>query len=224
MFDSIIYNNINTSIPHDVGKNCAYHLIPFYQWFLEIFIVSILIIYSLIYTFKNVTLPKKIKYDNRERTGKKIILLLMAVFFGYEIGYKFSTDTIVHILSLCHIATAIQLYILVAKPSRLVTALFRIQLNYLSGPVLTFLFPQSDSRIIFAHKSVYYLQHGMMFVIVIYLIRVGGVYNVGPLHDFSWNILAIAIAVAYHYWLLLPIAFVSIKKKKLTIVTELFII
>lgn len=108
MFDLIIYNNINTSIPHDVGKNCAYHLIPFHQWLLEIVGVSILIICSLIYTFNNVTLPKKIKYDSQERTGKKIILLLMAVFFGYEIGYKFSTDTVVHILSLCHVATAIQ--------------------------------------------------------------------------------------------------------------------
>lgn len=52
----------------------------------------------------------------------------------------------------------------------------------------------------------------MMFVIAIYLIRIGGVYSVGPLHDFSWNILATATAVAYHYWLLLPIAFVSVKK------------
>lgn len=104
----LIYNKINTSIHHDVDRTCLYHSISFYQWLCEISGVSIFIIFSLIYSLKHITLPKKIKQVNEERTGKKIILLLMATLFGYEIGYKFSSDTIIHILSPCYISTIIQ--------------------------------------------------------------------------------------------------------------------
>lgn len=56
----------------------------------------------------------------------------------------------------------------------------------------------------------YYLQHGMMVVIPIYLMRLGGVYNLESLNDWSWSILAFAFNMAYHFWILQPLAFVSI--------------
>lgn len=56
----------------------------------------------------------------------------------------------------------------------------------------------------------YYLQHGMMVVIPLYLMRLGGVYNVEPLNDWSWSILAFAFNMGYHFWILQPLAFVSI--------------
>lgn len=39
-----------------------------------------------------------------------------------------------------------QIYLLAAPPSKTVTALFRIHLNLLNGPLLAFLFPETASR------------------------------------------------------------------------------
>lgn len=37
---------------------------------------------------------------------------------------------------------------LAAKPSKIVTALFRFHLNLMNGPVLAYMFPETDTRIV----------------------------------------------------------------------------
>lgn len=46
-----------------------------------------------------------------------------------------------------------QIYLLAASPNSAVTAVFRIHLNYLNGPLLAFIFPETDSRIV----SIYFI-------------------------------------------------------------------
>jgi len=41
-----------------------------------------------------------------------------------------------------------QLYLLAADPSPTVTAIFRIHLNLLNGPLLAYLFPETESRVV----------------------------------------------------------------------------
>lgn len=47
-------------------------------------------------------------------------------------------------------------------------------MNYLNGPLLAYIFPEIDSRTIPLEAITYYVQHGLMFVIPIYLLRHGG--------------------------------------------------
>lgn len=72
----------------------------------------------------------------------------MSVIWGMEIGYKFSSRTVIYLLNPCHVTTAIQIYLLAAKPTKTLTAVFRFHLNLLNGPLLAFLFPETDSRIV----------------------------------------------------------------------------
>lgn len=76
-----------------------------------------------------------------------------------------------------HFARA-QIYLLVAKPSKFTTGLFRLQLNYLNGPLLAYLFPEIDSRRVALERQTYYVQHGLMFVIPIYMLNEGGEYRI----------------------------------------------
>ncbi|KAK0180044.1 hypothetical protein PV327_005727 [Microctonus hyperodae] len=195
------YDGVNRSIPRNVGPECAEYLSPKYKLF-ETLVVSVLTIYLLVKGYQTIKLPNNVKYVNQDRTGKKVLLIFMSIVLGIEIGFKFTSRTVVYILNPCHITTAIQLYLLAAKPSSLVTALFRIQLNFMNGPVLAYMFPETESRKIFADKAMYYLQHGLMVVIPYYLIRIGGVYSVEPLSDPSWCILAYGLNLAYHWWVL----------------------
>lgn len=55
---------------------------------------------------------------------------------------------IYHVLFINLYNVFLQLYLLAAKPSKLVTALFRLQLNFMNGPLLAFVFPETESRIV----------------------------------------------------------------------------
>jgi len=50
-----------------------------------------------------------------------------------------------------------QLYLLAADPSPMVTTIFRIHLNLLNGPVLAYLFPETESRIVSHNYAIKYI-------------------------------------------------------------------
>ncbi|CAK9811950.1 Transmembrane protein 164 [Anthophora plagiata] len=199
------YDGVNASIPRNVGPECAYYLSP-KRRIIETSFVSVIIISLLVWGYKRITLPTKVSYASHDRVGRRVLLIIMSLVLGMEIGFKFTSRTVVYLLNPCHITTAVQLYLLAADPSPTVTALFRIQLNFLNGPVLAYVFPETESRRIFADKAMYYIQHGLMVVIPYYLLRIGGVYNVEPLSDMSWSAFSYGLNLVYHFWIVQAIA------------------
>ncbi|XP_076230962.1 transmembrane protein 164 isoform X2 [Calliopsis andreniformis] len=200
------YDGVNSSIPRNVGPECAYYLSP-KRRIIETSLVSIFIVLCLIWGYKRIRLPVQVSYINHDRVGRRILLIIMSLVLGMEIGFKLTSRTVIYLLNPCHVTTAIQLYLLSANPSPLVTAIFRIHLNFLNGPLLAYLFPETESRKIFADKALYYIQHGLMVVIPYYLLRIGGVYNVEPLSDMSWSVFSYGLNLGYHFWILQIIAF-----------------
>ncbi|XP_015429610.1 PREDICTED: transmembrane protein 164 [Dufourea novaeangliae] len=198
------YDGVNASIPRNVGPECAYYLSTQHK-IIETSFVSILIIVLLVWGYKRMKLPNQI-YIDHDRVGRRMLLIIMALVLGIEIGFKLTSRTVVYLFNPCHITTAVQLYLLAAAPSPTVTTLFRIHLNFMNGPVLAYLFPETESRRIFADKALYYIQHGLMVVIPYYLLRLGGVYNVEPLSDMSWTVFSYGLNLAYHFWILQAIA------------------
>lgn len=199
------YDGINSSIPRNVGPECANYL-TLKRRIIETLFISVFIISCIVWGLKHVTLPKKLAYVGQDRVGRRILLIIMSLVLGMEIGFKFTSRTVIYLLNPCHITTALQLYLLAADPSPTVTAVFRIHLNLLNGPVLAYLFPETESRIILADKSMYYIQHGLMLVIPYYLFRIGGVYNIEPLSDMSWSVLGFGLNCGYHFWILQSVA------------------
>lgn len=49
-------------------------------------------------------------------------------------------------------------------------------MNYLNGPFLAYVFPETDSRQFTLENSVYWIQHALMWIIPGYLLRVGGMF------------------------------------------------
>lgn len=139
--------------------------------------------------------------------GKQFLLVTMTLTLGVEIGFKFATRTVIYILNPCHITTLMQIYLLACnKPTKSSTVLFRLQMNYLNGPLLAFMFPETDSRQLPLEASIYWIQHALMCIIPIYLLRTGGVYNMEALNDFTWNAIGYATLIIYHFGVLQPAA------------------
>lgn len=108
-------------------------------------------------------------------------------------------------------------------------------MNYLNGPLLAFMFPETDSRQLALEASLYWIQHALMVIIPIYLLKTGGkwtvachtaegtrllksflsnslpagVYNMEALNDFTWNVIGYAALIIYHFGVLQIAATVS---------------
>lgn len=59
-------------------------------------------------TFPKLDIPDVKPHIRKERMGKRILLVMMTLFWGMEIGFKFSSRTVIYLLNPCHIQTAIQ--------------------------------------------------------------------------------------------------------------------
>ncbi|GJQ70019.1 hypothetical protein Trydic_g22510 [Trypoxylus dichotomus] len=198
------YSGVNKTVPRNAGPECADFLNPIWRR-IETVIVLAIAVSCFRWGYSRVTLPTA-AYVRRDRGGRRALLVLMSLIWGMEIGYKFSSSTVIYLLNPCHVTTAIQIYLLAASPNKIVTAVFRFHLNLLNGPLLAFLFPETDSRVLPLEAAIYWIQHGMMFVVPYYLLRLGGVYNVEEFSDFSWNALSYSINIIYHFVILQTIA------------------
>lgn len=168
------YDGVNSSIPRNTGPECVNYLSTTRH-----IIESVILIPMAILTFRYGLSKLPSLHINYQETnhivfGKQILLITMTALLGLEMGFKLCTRTAIYILNPCHVTSMLQVYLLAAKPSRWTTTLFRIHINYLNGPLLAFLFPEHDSRKITFELPTYYVQHGLMIVIPIYLIRHGG--------------------------------------------------
>ncbi|XP_058466300.1 uncharacterized protein LOC131439382 isoform X2 [Malaya genurostris] len=131
---------------------------------------------------------------------KQMLLITMTLTLGVELGFKFATRTVIYILNPCHVTTLMQIYLLACnKPRKSTTSLFRLQMNYLNGPLLAFMFPETDSRQLPMEAAIYWIQHALMCIIPIYLLRTGGVYNMEAISDFTWNIIGYSACIIYHF-------------------------
>lgn len=101
------YDGINGSIPRNVGPECANYL-TLKRRIIETLFISVYIISCIIWGLKHVTLPKKLAYVGQDRVGRRVLLIIMSLVLGMEIGFKFTSRTVIYLLNPCHITTALQ--------------------------------------------------------------------------------------------------------------------
>lgn len=101
-----LYDGVNKTVARNAGPECANFLSP--RWrFIESVIVLCAVSLLFLWSYQKVTLPTQ-NYVKKDRIGKVILLILMSIVWGMEIGYKFSSRTVIYLLNPCHVTTAIQ--------------------------------------------------------------------------------------------------------------------
>ncbi|CAG9863434.1 unnamed protein product [Phyllotreta striolata] len=191
---------VSTAVPRNAGPECAVYLNPTWR-VLETVLALSIASWLIWFYYPKLRLPDG-KYLRRNTVDRTVLLVALCVLLGLEIGYKFSTKTVIFLLNPCHITTAIQIFLLASKPSKTVTALFRLQLNLMNGPVLAYMFPETDTRLLPLENFVYWAQHGMIFVVPYYLLRMGGEFNIEDPWDMSWCGVSYGINLLYHFVIL----------------------
>lgn len=118
------YSGVNKTVPRNAGPECAGFLNPTWR-FIETVIVVALAIATCKWSYKRLKLPT-VDYIRRDRGGRRALLVLMSLIWGMEIGYKFSSRTVIYLLNPCHVATAIQ----VMRNKRFITHLILLCLKF----------------------------------------------------------------------------------------------
>lgn len=101
------YDGVNSSIPRNVGAECVNYLTP-KRRIIETLFMSLFIISCIVWGLKRVTLPKNATYVNQDHVGRRVLLIVMSLVLGMEIGFKFTSRTVIYLLNPCHITTALQ--------------------------------------------------------------------------------------------------------------------
>ncbi|XP_025078536.1 transmembrane protein 164-like isoform X1 [Pomacea canaliculata] len=194
------YAGVDYSLPGNGGEDCARFLSPT-QRLLESMLATLLGLLTMRLAYPKLTLPAtKVRVlTEKETTWKRILLVLMCLTWGCELGFKFATRQMIWIFNPCHIATAVQIYLLAAGPSKAVTAVFRLHMHMLTGAPIAILFPVINTRLLPFETEVYYIQHVLMLVIPFYLMHLGDPYIPERLGDFSWAAMAGGLLFIYHF-------------------------
>lgn len=201
------YAGVDHSLPGNGGQDCV-DFIPLWQRVAESGIACVFAAFAINYAYKRVTLPAKLPpVERSDRCGKRVLLVLMCVTFGIELGFKFATRQMIWILNPCHVTSMIQIFILAAPPSKLVTAMFRLHLHMLTGAPIAILFPVINTRLLPFETEVYFIQHFLMMIIPYYLIRVGGVYTAERVSDMSWAFLSLGWLYFFHF---VPLNYIAV--------------
>lgn len=101
------YHGVNHSIQGNGGPDCVNYIYS-QRRLLETVIACTVGCYGLCYGFRRYSLPPVPTVIREDRGGKRLLLVLMCLVFGIEIGFKFSSRTVIYILNPCHVVTAIQ--------------------------------------------------------------------------------------------------------------------
>lgn len=103
------YTGVNASIPRNVGPECASYL-SMKRRIIETLFISVYILLLMVWSLKRISIPKSVPYVQQARKGKIILLTLMCLVFGVEIGFKLAGRTFVYILNPCHIITFAEVF------------------------------------------------------------------------------------------------------------------
>lgn len=202
------YTGVNFELAGNGGNECQSFL-SVRQRIFESLVTTVVSGILMVIALRHLTLPNIQVKSDKDYCGKRILLVVMCLTFGIELGFKFATRQMIYILNPCHLATMMQIFCLAAPPSKLVTAVFRIHLHMLSGAPIAIIFPVINTRLLPFEIEVYYIQHILMLVIPIYLILKGGVYTPEPLQDLSWAVVSVGNMYIYHFITLQYLAYVS---------------
>lgn len=101
------YVGVNTTVAGNGGPECANYL----TWktrVLETVVILICMCLLIKWGLKNLSPLDVCCTETCDPNGKRILLVLMTLIWGIEIGFKFSSKTLIFLLNPCHITTALQ--------------------------------------------------------------------------------------------------------------------
>lgn len=105
-FWDVLYGGIRPDIPGNGGAECAAYLsrnTMIFETLLSTFMMIVVGVFGYYtYSMPQIFLPEKCS------TVKKLLLIVLCLVLGMEIGYKASSRQVLYLLNPCHVITVIE--------------------------------------------------------------------------------------------------------------------
>lgn len=106
-FNNVLYGGIDFELPGNGGQACGNFLSGYHRVF-ETVVALAVSCACLTFGYNNLVLPEQSKIIRKDRGGKRLLLVILCLVFGIEIGFKFATQSLIFLLNPCHVTTACQ--------------------------------------------------------------------------------------------------------------------
>ena len=125
----VLYGGVDFSLPGNGGWECVEFLTS-KQRVIETVVYETFTLFVFWKMLGRVSIPRELPaYREGTGVGKRLLLVLLCLIFGIEIGFKFATKQVIFLLNPCHVLTAIQVSLISTFFQSWVWAL-----TYISGP------------------------------------------------------------------------------------------
>ncbi|XP_031567698.1 transmembrane protein 164-like [Actinia tenebrosa] len=206
----IAYGGVNHSLPGNGGPECVGFL-SLRQRIVETLFYVTFAFFVFLKTLPHCKIPHTFPtHKTGSGLAKRILLILMCITFGIEVGFKVVTKQVIYLLNPCHVLSGLQIYLLIAPPSKVVYSVFRIQIYIIFGALLAVVFPVVNTRTLPCEVEVYWIQHLLILIVVpFFLISCEGPYVLEDFWDFSWATLTYCLYAFYMFLVLQPLGMLS---------------
>ena len=217
--DNFLYGGIDFSVAGEGGPDCRDFITPHHR-LAETAVFGLLSLVVLGQSWRTVRLERNNNQDTggggaggggeeyQYRPARQCLLVLLAVTFGLELGFKLSTGQVIWLLNPCHVLTVTQLFLLASPSTRLTNTVFRLHIYWLIGPFLAIAFPATLTRHIAGEVTTFWVQHLLVVLVPGYLLSTEH-FTVERTSDTAWPCLAISVFTSYHWLVLQPIGLLT---------------
>jgi len=109
-FLSWAYAGVNNTLAGNGGPDCV-AFIPPLQRALETVLFTVVGLMEMYIAYPHIRLQAMpVVPSTMHRTGRRMLIAIMCLMFGIELGFKFATRQMIWILNPCHIVTLIQVH------------------------------------------------------------------------------------------------------------------
>ena len=204
----VLYGGVNPNIPGHGGPECAAFLSSKNKIF-DTVVSTCMMITAGTFAYFTYTMPKRFPKTD-DYTSKRLMLTLLCLIFGLEVGYKVCSRQVLYLLNPCHTITMVEIYLLAAKPSKLSFCTLRVLIHYVHVTLVAMLFPDTLARQFPGETAVYWIQHTMIFFIVPpYLVYIWGPECLEPFTDWAWPCLGGITCGVQNFYMLQPVAILT---------------
>lgn len=202
---NVLYGGIDSSIPGHGGEKCLQYL-DRNLMVLDTAIATAMMIIVFIFALKTYSFPQ-MKSKPVEPASKQVLLVILCLVLGVELGYKFSSKQVLYLLNPCHVITMAEIYLLGAKQSPSSMATLRLLIHYLYGALIAMVLPDTHARLLPFEVPMYWIQHALIFFIIPpYLVYTFGIESLEPLTEWAWSCFSGILFGIHHLYIMQPIA------------------
>lgn len=109
-----VYGGVDPKFEGNGGPECAAFLSP-QQRMNESLVMVFISIIEVVLALRKINISKELKdlakdggKPKEDSLGKNLLLVVLCMTFGVEVGFKFATKTVIYLLNPCHVVTMVQ--------------------------------------------------------------------------------------------------------------------